>query len=605
MTLSLLALSCLIDSSLYAQRADSLHRELTVVSEHEAIIESQKPLEPRYRFDNPKVTKLQPRVPRPTGDFTPQITIPKHPLLSQRATFLNYPKKIGFVAIQGGLGPNIQADAGLHIPINDYNTLVLDATHRSTWNWSSYSEGTKSWVNRHLTEALLGYRYRTLSDQLQVGIGVAHDRFNYFGLFRQGLDPQKEVGQRHHTPLDADEWYTQLSLDYQKEEDQWTLDLRAKGDYTHLQAFLNKEALASVKPSNRFNLLLDGVVDFRLSSLWYAGVKSQTSLAHNTSKAYGIAEAYHDSGVFLSQNFFFYSQLFSPFIGIDGHIGAYPWHLQIGADLGLSGYLYDDGAASIRETPSKSFRLHPYLDSYVTFNKYISLFAKAGSGVQLPDRFGDNLYNRFIAPGFAFKPEWKKIDAQIGIQVNAGSGFAFELSGGYTQYEGKNFATPRLLAFPKSTDARPPYVAFLPYQADSHLIYGKLGLSYLLHDKFKATASLVYRHYALLQGEGYPQGIVPLETSLSLTYKPISSLSLFADFFFGYGVQNVSPTDILHKEQDLAFGRILLGANYRINSFLALHGSFGNSCFIVRTFPYAYHDRYFPAAFLLGASVLF
>lgn len=604
-TLLFFSILLLLSIPVSAQRTDSLSRELTVVSDHEAIIDPQKPLEPNYQFDNPKVTQLKPTAPRPTGDFTPRITIPRHPLLSPRASVPNYPSKIGFVALQGGVGPNLQMDAGLNIPLNAHSSFVLDASHRSSWNWSSYSNGTKSRVNRHLSEGTLGYLYHTASDQLEIGTSFAHDRYNYFGIYRPGLNPETEVGKRHTSPLEADEFYAQLALDYQKESDPWKFHLALHSDYTHLTPRLREESLPHSPASNRFNLLLQGAFDHRLSSLWYIGIQSESALATNGSNAYGIAAAYYKNEFLLNKDFFFYSQLITPYIGIDGYIGAYPWHLQIGANLGISGSVYDNGnPLAIQATPRK-FRLSPYLDGYLTFNKYLSLYAKAGGGVHIPDRFGDDLYNRFFAPGFPLKPEWKKLHAELGLLLNAGYGISLQLSGGYSQLEGKNFATPRLLTLSGRESYTPPYIAFLPYQEDSRLLYGKFTMSYNLHDKFTLKGSLTYRHYTLQKKSVYPEGVVPLEASFSLLYKPTKSLSLYTDLFLGYGVQHTSPTTPTLKEKNLAFGRVLFGANYRINSYFALHGSLGNSCFIVRTFPYAYHDRYFPAAFLLGGSILF
>lgn len=111
---------------------------------------------------------------------------------------------------------------------------MLDASHRSSWNWSSYSNGTKSRVNRHLSEGTLGYLYHTASDQLEIGTSFAHDRYNYFGIYRPGLNPETEVGKRHTSPLEADEFYAQLALDYQKESDPWKFHLALHSDYTHL-----------------------------------------------------------------------------------------------------------------------------------------------------------------------------------------------------------------------------------------------------------------------------------------------------------------------------------------------------------------------------------
>jgi|GEM_PF-4621190 len=49
------------------QRADTLRRELTVVSDAEVHLGTVQPLASTYQFDKPKVTRLEPIPPRSTG----------------------------------------------------------------------------------------------------------------------------------------------------------------------------------------------------------------------------------------------------------------------------------------------------------------------------------------------------------------------------------------------------------------------------------------------------------------------------------------------------------------------------------------------------------
>ena len=87
------------------QRADTLRRELTVVSDAEVHLGTVLPLASTYQFDKPKVTRLEPIPPRSTGDFTPPVLLPEYPALSNMASWVPRSNKAGYLDLSLGLEP--------------------------------------------------------------------------------------------------------------------------------------------------------------------------------------------------------------------------------------------------------------------------------------------------------------------------------------------------------------------------------------------------------------------------------------------------------------------------------------------------------------------
>ena len=94
------------------QRADTLRRELTVVSDAEVHLGTVQPLASTYQFDKPKVTRLEPIPPRSTGDFTPPVLLPEYPALSNMASWVPRSNKAGYLDLSLGLEPVVRAQAG-------------------------------------------------------------------------------------------------------------------------------------------------------------------------------------------------------------------------------------------------------------------------------------------------------------------------------------------------------------------------------------------------------------------------------------------------------------------------------------------------------------
>lgn len=583
---------------LLAQRVDTLHRELTVVSDREVVIDPKSPLNPAYKFDNPKVTRLQPVKPRPARDFTPPIVIPRHPALSDIATRLNYNKKRGFVSFEGGFGPNILVDAGIYLPIGEFGAFVLDARHSSTVHETAYQNSIRSKVKRHTTDIALGYQRRKGLNELQISGEISHDRFNYFGLYIPSVKDEN-YNSTLTSPIESDGIFTSVEAAYKREGETSLLKLDGILNTT-LQKENRPSSLDRTFSSKQYHLTLKGYYLGRYRDFLRYGAKVQLAGVLDNSRGYGLlrpSPLVLDNGI---NGYNSHNETITPFIGFEGMNGSFPWHIDLGVGIGAYGYV---GGGYLGEGYRQGLRLiwHPYVDASLTVNQQLSFFLQADGGIRQPNRFGDDLYNRFIAPGYPLQPEHVALHTEVGADFNVGAGLSFQLSGGYDGIKGKNFLSPALISFEK--DAPTPFIAFFPYLNDADIAFVSLGAQYSLHKLIDLSASVSYRHYTL-NPNAVPQGIVPLEAKASLTIFPVENLSIYLDGYLGAGVRFQLAAGKDEGERSLTFTRFTLGANYRLNSLFALHASLRNPTFTPQEFPLGYADTY-PLAFSLGASILF
>lgn len=597
-------LSSAFYSPLFAQRADSLKRELTVISDHEAIIESKMPPEAKFIFEEPKVTRLSPMTPRPTRDFTPAVVIPKHPLLGDHATRLNFPSKVGFLSLQGGLTPNLLVDGGLQLPLGDRHALFLDASHRSSWYWAPYERRISSRVQHHFTEAALAYSYRNPQDRFAMGVDFAHEAFGYFGLYLPTNEPSDLISnQKVTSPLRVNEFYTLITADYTHQNDRTLLVLDLDADLQLQKSSVNSEK-KSQTPLRKWGVALEAKYDLLLGSRWHLGVISQTDFQISRSFASGIKEAYTPEGGRVNSSYSFYSELLTPYLGVEGFLGRYPWHFAAGARIGFYGY-----RGHFNRSPNPGLQprllLSPYVDFDLTFNKYIGLFGNVGGGTHIPDRFGDDMYNRFIAPGYPLYPEIYRLSSEVGFEVNAGYGFFFALSGGYHRIDGKNYLRARFVQPEFEDESHSSFIAFEPFRADSRIVFAKVEARYELFEKLSLATDFTYKYIRTIDTQSIPEGINPLEWNFSAGYTPLRKLSLYADIFFGWGARHSYPSSDTEFPDKLSYLYLSLGASYRITTLFSLHASLGSSALSPTNFPFAYHDRYMPVGVLVGASLLF
>ena len=192
------------------QRADTLRRELTVVSDAEVHLGTVQPLASTYQFDKPKVTRLEPIPPRSTGDFTPPVLLPEYPALSNMASWVPRSNKAGYLDLSLGLEPVVRAQAGYTQCFKEKHVVDLHLRHNSTFNNNSrIYQGipARLYTYRHLTDWDLSYEYRGKKSAHSLQIIGDYDQFNYYGLdaqtaaFLTGNRPPMEVKQDYEAAI--------------------------------------------------------------------------------------------------------------------------------------------------------------------------------------------------------------------------------------------------------------------------------------------------------------------------------------------------------------------------------------------------------------------
>lgn len=603
----LLALS---PSYLVAQRIDSLQRELTVVSEHQAVIEPRLPQDPLYRFAQPKVTQWEPSATPSEREFLPPLVIPRFPMLSGIASLPNYPDRVGAFSLYGGVGPNLLADFTLGVPVGKGGRFFAEATHRSYWHQEPYLSDNLTSVKRHTSHAKIGYSQRRDLAELNLWGAFDFDRYNFFALHPDLPSSfSKPQGGALSSPLEGLELMGSLGGNYARKIARGQLTLDGAVSFLYQQPIWQQNT-SVMKPTRRLEVAFDAQYQYHLGGMWHLGVRTETDILSSGGYTEGIEGYYLASERYTNpfdKAFLFFSQGATPYLGVEGLVGAFPWFVHLGAEFTFSGYRKDFTFLHPERLYKGKLHVAPYLNAKVTFNKHIALFASAGGGVHIPDRFGDAAYNRFIAIGFPLMPERIRYEAELGVEVNPGFGLSMALSGGYRCVDGKNFLRIGKV-IPLGTSLETPrFMAFIPFQGDSHIPFAKLRVGYQLYDKLTLQGSLVYRR-PMTRGDDkavMPEGIVPLETSFSISYRPLSELTLFANYFAGLGVKQQVEVAGEVRRASFSFMRASLGASYQFHHRFVLSATLSNPSFLPLSYPYGYRDSYSPFAFQVGGSVLF
>lgn len=606
--LFLLFLFSLLAGAIYAQRQDSLTRELTVVSDATIVVDKADPLNPGYIFDKPKVTRLKPTPPRPTRDFTPSITIPRHPALSDWATRLVKPQKYGYVSLLGGMGPLVSADAALFIPVTDDTRFFLDASHRSSLNRISVHPPLSSRTCRYATDLLLGLNHIDAASQWQIAAYFSHDRFSMHGTTKNLIttDALPELDASNTQPPLINEIIAGSKMSYCYDADQYLLDIEGTIEYAGKgSVYKHKYDWNPQNFNKQLSFDLKGKYTQRFADRFRVGlVADAVGVFDNSSLGEVMNRLIPDAQQDFS-GFSAHSETATPFVGIEGMIGSLPWHVDLGASLGIYSLKTDDPRV-VGLLSGSSFVWYPYLDAELAINRDCSIYAQVNGGMHRPNKFGDDLYNRYIALGETLLPERQQLHSELGINFNAGAGFEAKIAGGYDLFTNKNFL--RAASGITVSQSIPFYIFFLrDEKVNVGRVFANVALKYHLHDKLEISTDVTFRKYLLK--EGNPSGYIPLEVRGGFVYRPTEKWSfstyLYSGMFARFYSSPMFVESLAEESNPLHTLFLTVGANYRLNSYVAFHALVGSPTFFPQEFPIGYADVYPIMHFNLGASVSF
>ncbi|MBB6276275.1 TonB-dependent receptor [Porphyromonas circumdentaria] len=570
--LSIYPLSAQTETTTRTQRADTLRRELLVVSDQEVQIEQALPLHSKFEFDKPKLTKLKPLPPRSTGDFTPPVIVPRHPMLSDLAAQVPSSKRYGYLQLAAGADPNVRLQGGYSRLFAEKHQLDIHLSHYSKQHNTPLSNDKISLVKRHVSDAWLGYSLFGSKGTFTVQAQGAYDFYNYFAL-----NPLVALGSSlFTTPLSVGEDYEKVQLSYQTTPAQ---KVNASVDFAYEHTGLAvKNRDVSPNRVEEQRVLLDARFQGKRSESLFIGVDFSTLAQFTHSRNTPLQ---HKRGENLSHGMAL-SEIV-PHIEFSTLLGTTRWNVYAGGGIGFL------------TTRKNNAYFYPKVSTSLTFSKNVQLFARAEGGAKALSRHELGKVNRFIDPHQVISPSIYTLDAELGIRTYWGYGVSLDLSGGYQILPNMTFLAPDVTVTDPQKNS---FVAFVPLYDKMNSWYLKGVLSYALGEKLQFSLSSLFHNYKtekLSVAEGLPTWSLEGEA----LYRWNERLSFSVRTKLHYGIRYSITPEQKYSVQDL-----LLRGQYRLNKRWSIYGEIKNPIFGASEYPFGYRDFY-PIAGMIGATMLF
>ncbi len=563
-------------------RADTLRRELTVVSDAEVHLEAIAPMASTYLFDKPKVTRLEAVPPRSTGDFTPSVVLPEHPALSDRASWIPQSGKRAYLDLTGGWEPFVRAQAGYSDVWQKKHLFDAHFAYQGEWGYmfglDAHSAPFNSPFYRHKVGGQVLYEY--------LGEGATHtvlargdyERFNYYGYFyKASTDHDRGI----KSPLDARQDYEAISYRYTTAADR-DFDAMFNIGFEHTGRRYSRVEGISTQAIDEYRLL----GSFRLQN------------ARNEDLSWGLAgnllgQLNSYNSLFLMRKSevtapdSYFSVDLAPQVHLDGWLGEMQWKVSAGAGVGFV------------PVQLHSFFFFPKVKASLLWEHHLEFFARAEGGLKAPSLHEVAQEVRYLHPDYVVLPEAQILDSGIGVRADLPYGVSLALSGGYALSHYATYWEPVLF----SEGGHSPYfAAFRPALADGAYWFVSGRLGYALGTKLQASLQWTERRYNLKEGaiaQGKPTRLV----DLALTYHATDRLNFALEGLFRLNIPFTAPHD--QTETMLrSHRRVRLTSAWHLADWLSVHGELSAPFFLSTEYPLAYQDSRLVIA-AVGATVLF
>ena len=286
-----LAVSLWASASLAAQqtqvkRADTLRRELTVMTEEEVTLTTRQPRDLSYTLTEPVLPAVRHTYLDTPIPFTLRPNVAPLGALSALRGGYERTSQRGYAFFAAGLPLSVKAGAGLRLLRT--KTDLIDVYARYSSATSVIPTELPQWISAWEKAWRLGanYAHQFESARLSAVMDFGQQAYNYYGLTQVLPPPGLQIDQLPFSSgLRRRATEVSLSARYTTEEDfseDWLYDLKAGVDYT--SAHLDEEApAATLNEVQEFLPKLHADVSHRMSSVVRVGALGAWSIGRLTS----------------------------------------------------------------------------------------------------------------------------------------------------------------------------------------------------------------------------------------------------------------------------------------------------------------------------------
>lgn len=571
---SLAFLLCLVAIPIYAQKADTLHRELTVVSEHSLNISAQTPLDSRFQFDKPKVTRLKPTMPQPTGDYTPEVKIPRNPALSSIAGKSQYTPKHAYITLEGGYTPNVNVEAGGYIPFGDKVSLHAIGGYKYLQN---------GWKRTFQITRQKGFAAIQLTSQTDVC------NWNIGGNYQ--FDSEKSI-EAVQSKLNPEYLYKNhigsFGGNIQWNDDSYKAYIKGSGDFSQINNWNGAFAGANDYAGGG----IKGGYEQLFGNYFLLGGIIEASIEHGKSEIYGPVDLKSTNP---APNGFMHREILKPYIGFLLPTQEEGSYIKVGAAIGM--YMGSGTYQILGKNEIRHFLWYPYIDARIKLNKLVELYAQSSGDISRSTNYLNNINTPYVTPGFLRSPEITLWKAQIGSKFLLNSNVSMSVSGGYKRVANKNILSSLSVENTLYPIYKPSVVV-----GNTDVAFVNVNAQFEMFRWLSLNSDVSYNHFALAN-KNKPYGLIPWEVRASLELRPIYNLSIYANLYAGLGTTFENPNRDKVSDFKAQLIQYSIGSSYRVNKYFVLHATLENLLLSNIQYPYGIPSA-IPNVLSIGLSVI-
>lgn len=511
-----------------AQQADTLRRQLRVLTHQDEEIAERQPLALNYEL--PKAKVVNPLTPSPSSlrPYMPALSLEPLSMLSPLKDFYNRDKQRGYATVGAGLQYNAYlATAWRAI---DAPKQILDiqlAGHYTDHRLVNYDR------ERSLREQalMLGGDYKHSYDtgfELQVGAKFRHDKHNYYGY----IEPTASQANVATPYLQTNQLRLYASIGQSKPQ-LYSLAYRFKPYMQYTQAS-GIAAYDGEDKGRELQLGIEGELRYAFEQEHYLGLDVVArSYSYNQAQSQNSKQGYQNGSSLSLKPYWHYASS-----------DSFDWGVSAGASLNF----YTQGE-------ERGISITPYAEAYAKFSKALALRLDLGGGVQLNSlsrMLGEMPY---LAMGVQTKPTLTPIDAKLSLDALLSPDLELKTFLAYTKHR----AAVNYLYTEQGL--------FVPEYADGSV--WRLGgqVIYRFAPTFNLRGQASYNHWSK-NAEGLTKLYARprVELLAELTYRPWQNVEciLGAEIKQGMDQALVTPNGI-KREPIPAISLFRLSANYQVH----------------------------------------
>ncbi len=526
-------------SSGFAQKTDTLHRQLQVLTSQEEQIDQYTPLSLTFSSPSPIQAKQIKLTPSDLRNYPTSIVLDPIKSINPLLSYYDLEKQRGYAEFGIGLKYNAYLSAGLRALEESNKSLDFHLDGRYT----SFDVNNLNILRKAKEQALKLYsRYQTLfanGVNLDLKAQIAHEKHNYYGI---------EVWDKSvAAPLNLN-WLTQnqakaeLIISKQDQRELIGYTFKPRISYTSVKGISD---LSSNYKANELNLGISGLFIYNFAS------NNKISLELD-----GQSYIYRSDALDNQEKY--------PY-GNNSRIDIKPYwgyrslnDIDWGIDLGLTTHFYT-------QRGNQKLYLSPYIAAHIKPTEEWRIHLKA-QGVMRNNSLSEMLTEMpYLGLGHDVTASYSPIDIQLKVDGLVSPEWQIELFSGFTYHKsGVNYEanTQERLGQEKYSP-----IVFRPTNAYGRVFTFGAKTAYHFASDFTIRAKVAYNHWSKSKQDKklHLYGRPKLELLTELDYRPLQALNFVAGYELKHGIEQGVRNDqdvSLHSLPALSLLR--LSANYQI-----------------------------------------